>query len=75
LSSDGTCIEDLSQIGRFFGEATRHWSEREIAWAFSQFDSHVQLRKKIDRFYSCEHGIFIILILLKTASSFLISWY
>ncbi|CAF4974870.1 unnamed protein product, partial [Rotaria sp. Silwood1] len=46
---------NLSHIGRFFGEATRHWSEREIAWAFSQLDSHIQLKKKIDRFYSCEH--------------------
>ncbi|CAF1195139.1 unnamed protein product [Rotaria sordida] len=55
LLGDGTSIEDLSHIGRFFGEATRHWSEREIAWAFSQLDSHIQLKKKIDRFYSCEH--------------------
>jgi hypothetical protein len=60
LSGDGTSIEDLSHIGRFFGEATKNWSEREIAWAFSQFDSHLQIKKKIDRFYSCEHGIFII---------------
>ncbi|CAF1345149.1 unnamed protein product [Rotaria magnacalcarata] len=55
LSDDGSCMEDLSRIGRFFGEATRHWSEREIAWAFSQLDSHLQLQKKVDRFYSCEH--------------------
>ncbi len=56
LLNDGGSIEDLSYIGRFIGEATKHWSEREIAWAFSQFDTHLQLKKKIDRFYSCEHG-------------------
>lgn len=51
--------DDLSFIGRFFGEASRHWSERELAQAFSQFDSYLQLRKKIDRFYSCEHGKYL----------------
>jgi len=56
LSGDGASSDDLSYIGRFFGEATKHWSEREVAWAFSQFDSHLQLKKKIDRFYTCEHG-------------------
>lgn len=62
MSDNGSSNEDLSYIGRFFGEATRHWSEREIAWAFSQLDSHLQLQKKIDRFYSCEHGKLIIKI-------------
>jgi hypothetical protein len=60
----GASIDDLSYIGRFFGEATKHWSEREIAWAFSQFDTHLQLKKKIDRFYSCEHGLFLIRLLV-----------
>ena len=52
-------MKELSFIGRFFGETTKHWSEREIAYAFSQFDSQLQIRKKIDRFYSCEHGLCI----------------
>jgi hypothetical protein len=56
LLSDGCSIDDYSYIGRFFGEATKHWTEREIAWTFSQLDSNLQLRKKIDRFYTCEHG-------------------
>ena len=56
LLSDGCSVDDYSYIGRFIGEATKHWTEREIAWAFSQFDSNLQLRKKIDRFYTCEHG-------------------
>ncbi|CAF1407035.1 unnamed protein product [Adineta steineri] len=55
LTCDGSNTEDLCHIGRFFGEATKHWSEREISWAFSQLDSYLQLKKKIDRFYSCEH--------------------
>jgi hypothetical protein len=55
LLSDGCSIDDYSYIGRFFGEATKHWTEREIAWTFSQLDSNLQLRKKIDRFYTCEH--------------------
>jgi hypothetical protein len=58
LSGDGKSMEDLSHMGRFLGETTKHWSEREIAWAFSQLDPQIQLKKKIDRFYSCEHGIF-----------------
>ncbi|CAF1232724.1 unnamed protein product, partial [Adineta ricciae] len=55
LSADGTSLDDLSHMGRFLGEVTKHWSEREIAWTFSQFDSYLHLKKKIDRFYSCEH--------------------
>ncbi|UJR22070.1 hypothetical protein I4U23_025136 [Adineta vaga] len=55
LICDGTSLDDLYHLGRFFGEFTRQWSEREIAWTFSQFDTHLQLKKKIDRFYSCEH--------------------
>ena len=56
LSVDGTSTDDLTYVGHFFGEATKHWSEREIAWSFSQLETHLQLKKKIDRFYSSEHG-------------------
>lgn len=56
--------DGYSHIGRFLGETTKHWSEREITWTFSQLDSHLQLRKKIDRFYSCEHGQFLPSLLL-----------
>jgi hypothetical protein len=73
--NNGDSNEDLFYIGRFIGEATKNWSEREIAWAFSQFDSHLQLKKKIDRFYSCEHGILIILVFSLKRSFLFLSRY